>query len=195
VETPIALYFSENNYYVETYTTTPWRHGLEVMVSRADRMVDVRVSQEPAERGRRVYDLRRSARRRMAEGMDMISGPLRRVFFRVRSDATNAVFDRFGFGVRFGPVENAADGPEATALTLLSIPQTFTLYRWLSGMGDRCVICEPPSELVLHSGPWAKTLREVTREELMEDYRLMVEGFLDYLDRARAPYLRSGDER
>lgn len=191
VETPIALYFSENNYYVETYTSTPWRHGIEVMLSRADRMIDARVSTQDADGSRRVYDLRRSARRRMAEGFDMIGGPLRTVFLRVRSDHTNVLYDRFGFGMRFGQFEGGLEGPGRTALTLMRIPQTFTFFRWLTSAGEGIVLVEPPAELVLRSGPWARTLKGVTREELLEDYQAMVAGYLSYLDRARAPYVNA----
>ena len=188
IETPIALYFSENNYYVETYTSTPWRHGIEVILSRADRMTKARVSEKDAERNRKVYDLRRSARRRMAEGLDMISGPQRRIFLRVRADATNLLYDRFGFGFKFSQFEGTLGEPEATGLTLLRIPQTFTFFRWLASVGTGCVISEPPAELVLRSGPWTKALAGVTREELVSDYEQMVEGFLAYLDRARSSY-------
>ena len=188
VETPIALYFSENNYYVETYTPTPWRHGIELTLSRADRMVDARVSDESADRSRKVYDLRRSARRRMAEGFDMVTGPQRLVFFRVRSDATNLLFDRFGFGLRFGQHEGSHGDPGATSLTLLKVPQAYTFFRWLTSAGSGIVMEEPPAELVLRSGPWAKVLRGVSRDQLVEDHRQMVQGFLAYLDRARAPY-------
>ncbi|MBP3894579.1 MAG: WYL domain-containing protein [Atopobiaceae bacterium] len=187
-ETPIALYFSEDNYYVETYTSTPWRHGIEVMLSRADRMSKVRVSEQDAEHSRKVYDLRRSARRRMSECLDMIGGPQRRIFLRVRSDATNVLFDRFGFGLKFSQFEGTLGEPSATGLTLLHIPQAFTFYRWLAATGGGCTITEPPADLVLRSGPWAKTLAGVTREELVHDYEQMVQGFLAYLDRARGPY-------
>ena len=193
VETPIALYFSEDNYYVETYTPTPWRHGIEVMFSRADRMVETRVSSEDADGGRKVYDLRRSARKRMRESFDMISGPVRRVFFRVRSDATNLLYDRFGFGLRFGQFEGIEGGPSRTGITLLTIPETPSFYRWLSMAGGGIVLQEPPSELILRSEPWAKELRGVTREELVGDYEHMLQGFLAYLDRARAPYMQEED--
>ena len=188
VETPIALYFSENNYYVETYASTPWRHGTHHLVSRADRMVGTCVSAQEADRCRAVYDLRRSAKRRMAESFDMVHGPLRRVFLRVRSDATNLLYDRFGFGLRFGQFEHVGEGPDATALTLLSLPQAHTFYRWLSGVGNGIVMVTPPPELVLRSGPWARSLQGVTREELVADHEAMVEGFLAFLDRARSAY-------
>ena len=188
VETPIALYFSENNYYVETYTATPWRHGLEVVISRVDRMADVRVSEQDADAGRQVSELRRSAQRRMSRSFDMISGPVRTVFVRVRADRTNVLFDRFGFGLRFSQHEGVPGEPLSSALTLLTVPQCFTFYRWLTPVSSRVVMCEPPAELVLRSGPWAKALRDVSRDELLEDYQAMVRGFMDYLDRAREPY-------
>ena len=188
VETPIALYFSENNYYVETYTDTPWRHGSKRMVSRVDRMIDVRVSSQVADRSRASYDLRRSARRRMTQSFDMISGTSRRIFLRVRSDATNQLFDRFGFGLRFGQFEGTPGEPSATGLTLVQVPQTFTFFRWLSSAGAGIVMVEPPSELGLRAGPWKRALQDVSREELVEDHAQMVQGFLAYLDRARAPY-------
>jgi hypothetical protein len=68
------------------------------------------------------------------------------------------------------------------------VPQCSTFSRWLAPVSPRIVMCEPPAELVLRSGPWAKALRDVSREELVEDYEEMVQGFLAYLDRARAPY-------
>ena len=188
VETPLALYYSENNYYVETYTTTPWRHGREVMLSRADRMLDARVSNQLAHRGRAVYDLRRSARRRMDQAFDMVEGPARRIFLRVRSDATNLLFDRFGFGLRFGCFEGVEGDPHATGLTLVHVPQTFTFFRWLASTQGGVVMTVPPSELVLGSGPWTRSLKGVSRDELLQDYHAIVQGFLAYLDQARASY-------
>ena len=194
VETPIALYFSEDNYYVETYTATPWRHGIEVMLSRADRMLDTRVSSEDADHSRVVYDLRRSARRRMGSCFDMVSGPMRHIFLRVRSDANNLLFDRFGFGVKFAQFEGTIGSPFATGLTMLLVPQAHTFFRWLSAAGTGIVLVEPPAELMLRSGPWTKALRDISREELLEDYHAMVEGFLAYLDRARAPYATAAEQ-
>lgn len=188
IETPIALYFSENNYYVETYTSTPWRHGIKVILSRVDRMTQVGVSSQRADRSRTVYDLRRSARKRLTASFDMISGPLRWTFVRVRSDATNVLYDRFGFGFRFGQFEGVIGTPEATGLTLLRVPQAFTFYRWLSAVGQGIIMVEPPDDMTLRTGPWARALSDVSRSQLDEDHRALVEGFLAYLDRARAPY-------
>ena len=189
VETPIALYYSEGNYYVETYASKPWRHGISLMRSRADRMANVRISDEPADTSRAVYDAQRSAARRMREGFDMIEGTVRKVFLRVQSNMTNVLYDRFGFGLRFGQFEGIPGDPTSSGLVFLQAPQAFTFYRWLSSAGSGIVIAEPPSELGLATGPWAKAVANVSRDELVADYRAMVEGFLAYLDRARAPYL------
>jgi len=189
-ETPIALYYSEGNYYVETYSSDPWRHGIEFMMSRADRMVGARVSTEPAEKCRAIYNARRSVRKRMEQEFDMVGGPQRTIFLRVRADRTNVFFDRFGFNTKLAQFEGTMGDPEATGLTMVTVAQSFTFYRWLSASGDGIVVSEPPSEIGLRSGPWARRLKGISREELMEDYRNMVEGFLTYLDAARAPYTK-----
>lgn len=188
-ETPVALYYSEGNYYVETYSANPWRHGIELLVSRADRMVGTCVSEELADKNRTVSNARRSARKRMESEFEMVGGPLRNVFLRVRADATNGFFDRFGYGAKFGQFEGTLGEPDATGLTLVRVAQAFTFYRWLSSLGDGMVIVEPPAEIGLRSGPWANKLKGVSRDELMEDYVSMREGFLAYLDSARAPYV------
>ena len=190
VETPTALYFSEGNYYVETYGTKPWRHGINLLRSRADRMANVRVSDEAADSSRAVYDAQRSAARRMREGFDMIDGTVRRVFLRVRSNMTNVLYDRFGFGLRFGQFEGVVGDPEATGLTYQLVPQAFTFFRWLSSAEDGIVISEPPSELGLATGPWAKAVAGIPREELLADYHAMVDAYLAFLERARSPYLQ-----
>lgn len=187
-ETPVALYYSGGNYYAETYTSTPWRHGIELMRSRIDRMTNTRVSEVPAERNRTVANARRSARKRMEREFGMVDGRPRWVFLRVRADMTNVVFDCFGFRIKFSQFEGEMGQPDATGLTLVSIAQAFTFYRWLSSAGPGIVISEPPMDIVLRSGPWARSLKNVTHEELVEDYHSTLEGFLAFLDRAREPY-------
>ena len=188
VETPIALIFSDGNYYLESYASKPWRHGISLMRSRVDRMTDVRVTDEPAERSTEVRSARRAVARRITEGFEMVDGPSRIVFLRVRADATNVMFDRFGFGIKFGPLEGPMGDVSTTALTCVRIGQSFTFYRWLSAAGATIVIAEPPSELGLSTGPWKRMLKGVSRAELLDDYHAMVEGYLAFLDRARAPY-------
>ena len=80
--------------------------------------------------------------------------------------------------------------PEATGLTYQLVPQAFTFFRWLSSAGDGIVISEPPSELGLATGPWAKAVAGIPREELLADYHAMVDAYLAFLERARSPYLQ-----
>lgn len=188
IETPIALIFSDGNYYLESYTSTPWRHGISLMRSRVDRMINVRVTDEPAERSAEVRAAKRAVSKRITEGFEMVDGPSRIIFLRVRADATNVMFDRFGFGIKFGQLEGPMGEVSTTALTCVRIGQSFTFYRWLSASGNGIVIAEPPSELGLSTGPWKRMLKDVTRGDLLEDYHAMVEGYLAYLDRAQAPY-------
>ena len=188
-ETPIALYYMDGNYYVETYSPTPWRHSTSLMLSRADRMLGTRVSDKPADGGRTVYDARRSARRRVQEGFDMVPGALRTVFLRVRSDMTNVVFDRFGFGLKFGQFTGHVGDTTTFGTTVVRVPQVMTFYRWLSAAGDRIVLEEPPNELELRTGPWSKAVRGMSREELLRDYEEMVAAYLAFLDKARSPYV------
>lgn len=124
----------------------------------------------------------------MEREFDMVEGPQLQLFLRVRGEKTNVLFDRFGFQQKFAQFEGVPGEPGTSGLTLVGVAHAFTFYRWLSAAGDGIVICEPPSELGLRTGPWARRLKNMSRERLVEDYRRAVEGFLDYLDRARAPY-------
>lgn len=187
-ETPIALIFSDNNYYLESYAKVPWRHGLHLMRSRVDRMTEVRVSSEPADENDEATAAKASIARRVAEGYEMIEGPSRVVFLRVKAAMTNTMYDMFGYGLRYSQVIGPMGDAETTALTCVRIAQTFTFFRWLTAAGDGIVLAEPPAELTLHTGPWRHMLADITREQLLDDYHAMVEGYLAFLDRARMAY-------
>lgn len=188
-ETPIALYFVGGGYSVETYAAVPWRHGIHRMMSRVDRMIDVRVSSERADRCREVYDARRSARRRVAEDNIAMPGTVRWVFLRVRGDMTNVFYDQFGFVSKFSEFNGTVGGPERTGITLVRAPQSLTFFRWLSSAGEGIVMVRPPEELALRSGVWKRQLEGVARDDLVHDYEEMVAAYLAFIDRARAPYL------
>jgi hypothetical protein len=187
-ETPIALYYSEGNYYVETYTTTPWRHGLNLIVCRADRMVDTRVSARLADAGEEVDRIRASTRERLSNSIDMISGERRLIFLRVRASATNLFFDRFGYAHEFFCIEGTIGDPGSSALTSLEIPPTITFFRWLASVSPLIQITEPPPALSLATEPLAHITGPVERRKLVEDYVTVRDAFLAYLDRARSPY-------
>ncbi len=189
VETPLALLFSESNYYVETWASDPWRHGSKLLRSRVDRMINARVSDEPADDTPEVRELRRTTRRRMVEGFEMVNGTSRHVFLRVRADMSNVIFDRFGFAIKFSQFEGEPGSPTSTALTMVRVAESFTFFRWLSAAGSRIVMVEPPSSLILSTSPWKRELTHVNRAQLTDDYRSMTEGYLAYLESAESPYL------
>ena len=185
VETPIGLVFSENNYYLESYSAIPWRHGQNVMHSRVDRMYNVRVSEQKADRGQAVAAARKSLKARISKSIEMIDGVFRTIFLRVRADYTNVVFDKFGFGLRFGQFSGPIGEVDTTAVTCVNIAESFTFFRWLASAGDGIVLIAPQDELWVQSGPWPKRVKEAPLEELRADYEAMREGYLRFLDRAR----------
>ena len=188
VETPIGLVFSDNNYYLESYSEVPWRHGIRVMHSRVDRMYNVRVSREPADEGGEVEQARRTLRERMSQTVEMVDGPLRVVFLRVRADCTNVMFDKFGFGLKFGQYSGAVGTPQATAITCVEVGESFTFFRWLASAGDGIVLVRPENELELRSGPWPEHVKAIPLARLTADYEAVLSGYLAFLGRARSAY-------
>ena len=190
-ETVVALYYMGDAYYVETYSSKPWRHGMRIVKSRADRMVDVRVSGVPEEKNEEVFLARKYARGRIKEGHDMFDGKMRTVFLRVRSDMTNVFFDRFGQGAKFFLPVGVDGDPSSTRLTVMAVPETLTFFRWLSAEGAGIVMEPPPAEfdLSIMRSKVGKCLAGKSREDLEEDYEVMLKRYLSYLDAARAPYL------
>lgn len=185
VETPIGLVFSDNNYYLESYSEIPWRHGAQVMRSRVDRMYNVRVSNEPADRNAQVVAAKRSLKKRVATSTEMVGGPLRTIFLRVRADYTNIMFDQFGFKLKFGQFSGPAGDANTTAVTCVRVAESFTFFRWLSSAGGGIVLVRPESEIWLQTGPWPKRAKQTPLETLQADYESMRAEYLAYLDRAR----------
>ncbi len=188
VETPIALLFSENNYYVETYADDAWRHGAHVMNSRVDRMYNVRVSEQAATNNAEVRQAAKSVRQRKRESFDMVDGPKRVVFLRVRADHTNVMLDKFGYGLKYGQFSGQVGDVDTTAVTCVRVGESFTFFRWLSAAGDGIVLERPKSEMWVSAGPWKRTVGSATISQLRADYNAMRKGYLAFLDRARAAY-------
>lgn len=190
-ETVVALYYMGDTYYVETYSSKPWRHGMTIVKSRADRMIDVSVSDVPEERTEEVRLARRYARGRIKEGHGMFDGKMRTIFLRVRSDMTNVFFDRFGQGAKFFMPVGPLGDPSSTRLTVVAVPETFAFFRWLSSAGTGIVMEQPPEkiELSMIRDRVGKRLEGKSREDLLADYEIMLKGYLRYLDDARAPYV------
>ena len=185
VETPIALYYSNGNYYLESYSERPWRHGERIMRSRLDRMRKIAVSAEKADLCQKVKSARRTATKRMKREFEMLGGEPRTVFLRVGAEKTNEMFDRFGFGLKFASFEGERGDKTATALTCLTVAQSPTFFRWLSGMQGDVRLQAPPAEIELAGDPWAGLCVGRNRDELVADYEAMRSGYLAYLERAR----------
>ena len=186
VETPIALYYSNGNYYLESYSETPWRRDQQITRSRLDRMRGIRVSRHEADLCKKVKSARRTATKRMKREFEMLGGEPRTVFLRVGAEKTNEMFDRFGFGLKFANFEGMPRNKDSTALTCLTIAQSATFFRWLAGMQGDVRLQSPPAQIELVSEPWASLCAGRSRDELVADYEAMRAGYLDYLDCARS---------
>ena len=186
VETPIGLVYSENNYYLETYADTPWRHGTNLMYSRVDRMYDVRVSDVAATNNKDVRHARKSLNVRKSETFEMVDGPTRTIFLRVRADHTNVMFDKFGFGLKFAHFDGPVGNVDTTAITCVRLAEAFTFYRWLTAAGSGIMLVRPKSEMWVRSGPWGKTVGSKTHKELLTDYAAVRKGYLGFLEHARS---------
>lgn len=184
VETPTALYFSEGNYYLESYSATPWRHGHRIMRSRVDRMRAVRVSDERADLCEEVREARRSAASRMKREVQMFGGKARTIFLRVGAEATNEVFDLFGFGLEFANFIGAPTDKDTTGDTCVTVAQSPTFFRWLSGTNGKVRIVTPPDALTVRAQPWARLTGGKSYAELVEDYEAMANAYRAFLEKA-----------
>ena len=184
VETPVALYFSDGNYYLESFSETPWRHGQQITRSRLDRMRRIRVSKEKASSSKKVAAARRTATKRMKREFEMLGGEPRTVFLRVGSEKTNEMFDRFGFGLKFASFKSEPGDRFPTALTCLTVAQSATFFRWLAGMQGDVRLELPPVEVELATEPWASLCRGKTRDMLLGDYEAMRDAYKEFLRRA-----------
>jgi len=189
VETPVALIYADGKYYMESYSSSPWRGHPKLIASRTDRMFDVRVSEERAEHNVDTREARNSVRKRLRESFEMVGGTSRILFLRVAANMTNVMFDTFGYDLRFAHFSGEADDVETTAVTCVKVADSFTFYRWLSSAGDRIVIEKPLNDMWVRVGAWDKIVGDTPIAQLQEDYKATVEAYLAYLDRARAPYM------
>jgi len=183
IETPTALYFSEGNYYLESYSATPWRHNQCIMRSRVDRMRAVRVSNERADLCEEVNEARRSAASRMKREVQMFGGTPRTIFLRVGAEATNEVFDLFGFGLEFANFSGVPRDKDTTGDTCVTVAQSPTFFRWLTGTGGKVRIVAPPDALTVRAKPWAHLTGGKSHAELVEDFAAMTDAYRAFLDR------------
>ena len=199
-ETPLAVAYVGGNYYVETYSSSPWRDYNRVQRLRVDRMVGTKVSNTPEERGEDVRRARADAKARLKrKNTDTKEG--RYLFLRVRSDKSNAMFDLFGFSLQFAQFEGPDGDPSSTALTMVHIIEPFMFYRWLTAAGDGIVIVRPPLPAMLQGSPWQDLVQALLNSQevqgswqklmdrLERDCSQSVQEYLAYLNNARNPYV------
>lgn len=183
-ETPVALVYSFGNYYLETWAEEPGGRGSK-MNRRLDRVRRPEVSSRLARRTREVRELRRTVGERTEQVLDMWGdGVPRALFLEVRREVARYVFDRFGASTRFHHV--SPDG--STGYTCVVVQLSPTFYRWVFGMGGR-VGLRPPG-----NPGWLQPFWEDERvaaksvEELGEDYRAAIGGYVGMLRSAIGEY-------
>ncbi len=185
VETPIALIFSDGNYYLESYADPPWRHGGKVMRSRIDRMTLLRVSDTPAEDCSEVRKLRRTATRRINRDFSMFAGTPRTVFLRVMSRKVNEMIDQFGFGLKYGQFEGEAGVDTSTGIACVQVAESVTFFRWLAGTGGEVALVRPPASATAEKGPWSTKCKGRSLKDLEDDYDAMAKAYRVFLENAK----------
>lgn len=189
-ETPIALIFSNGNYYLETWPEYPNAELPRKHFSRRlDRLRNPRILDMPAETNEEIEALKRSVPRRIAQTFDMLGdGVERHLFLKVSALESNNVIARFGHACRFENVSVGKDGIEYGYL-LVSVQLSPTFYRWLCGFGSRIQITRPLDELWSRGGSWSKhPASKRPFAGLIEDYEVAVAGYTAHLKEALSPY-------
>lgn len=189
-ETPIALIFSNGNYYLETWPESPNEHLPRKHFSRRlDRIRNPRILDAPAEENEDIDALRLSVPKRIGQTFDMFGdGVKRNLFLKVNALASNNVLARFGHACKFEHVSKSEDSLEDGYL-LVSVQLSPTFYRWLCGFGSQIQIVRPVNELWATSGSWAKhPASKRPFESLLEDYDAAINGYVTHLREALSPY-------
>lgn len=152
VATPVNLTYSDGSYYLVAYSAADG----EIRNYRVDRMGQIAVTGEPAERNEAIasYDPEEAAR----TAFGMYGGERVVATMRVDADLMNVVVDRFGRDVDAVP----SDDGEAATITV-PVRVSPVLYGWLATLGDGAEILGPKS---LRDG-YAEWLKGILR-----NYRL-----------------------
>ncbi|MBQ9058229.1 MAG: WYL domain-containing protein [Atopobiaceae bacterium] len=189
VETPVALIYSGKFYYLESYSNPPWRHGRTVLRSRIDRMMNVEISDEKADNCDEVKQARKTAVKRIETSFDMIDGKTHTILLRATASSTNALFDSFG-KLTYIDYTQAEEDSDRAALTCVNITASFAFYKWLAGFDGKVLLEEPKAlSFAQYQQAWKNILRDKGIVNLQSDYREVREGYLEFLNNARAPYL------
>ncbi len=189
-ETPIALIFSNGNYYLETWPESPNEDLPRKHFSRRlDRIRNPRVLDADAERNKKIDALKRSVPRRISQTFDMYGdGTERCLFLKVDALASNNVLARFGYACKFENIATDDAGNEYGYL-LVAVQLSPTFYRWLCGFGSMVQVARPVNELWVRSGSWAKNpASKRSFESLVADFEAATQGYVRHLKEALSPY-------
>jgi len=128
---PVGLTYIEEYYYLITYHV---RHN-DFVHYRVDRMTNIEVMDEPADRvpPKTSFDMAEYCRRKFS----MFGGEDTRVQLEFDKSLMNPIIDRFGKDVR---VEKAG---EQTARVYVSIAISSVFFGWLAQFGDEIKIVSP----------------------------------------------------
>lgn len=143
IETPIALVYSFNNYYLETWGTDDTGESRRLN-RRLDKIRKPKVTNIPAAICPEILELKKSVGERTSQVFDMWGdGIPRTLFLEVDAFAAKYVYDRFGTNVKFEHVSTEQTVGYACIVVQLSP----TFFRWLFGMRGRMRLYRPPSTL------------------------------------------------
>ena len=189
-ETPIALIFSNGNYYLETWPEVIDENAERKHFDRRlDRMRNVRISNEEAVINDYIESLKTSVPRRTRQMFDMFATEkLCELFLEVDSYASNIVFAKFGHDCKFENITTNKEGRQIGYLRI-GVYLSPTFYRWLCGMGAKVQIAEPKGDLWEQAGSWSKLpTSAMSHSELVADYHHAVNGYTKYLKEILAMY-------
>ena len=195
-ETPISIVFSNDNYYLETWsdrsdeTGEPWR-------CRLDRMEDVTVSDELAEFNHAIKQAKERSRvaERTLMSVDMLgTGEPCHLFLRVNElTAANIILNKFGYDcILSEPRVPREEGDQAdtgaSGVAFITVQLSATFYRLLCGLGDMVQIIKP-KYIWSDQSKWTKRkAQNIPHDQLMREYERAVEGYTAHLRQSLSMY-------
>lgn len=133
VATPVRLVYSDGSYYLVTYND----EHRDFTTYRVDRMVGLRVSQEPASRNEKIATFDAGLYEKRAFGM--YGGRPVAVTLSVDEQAMDGVVDRFGEGVE------SYDQGDGTARVHVTVMESPVFFAWVAQFAGAVRIVSPGS--------------------------------------------------
>ena len=195
-ETPIALVFSNDNYYVEVWDESCEITG-EPLRRRLDRMEDVSISNKKAQFNHAIKEAKKrsAVEERTRMSVDMLgSGAPCHLFLRVNEAvAANIILNKFGYDCILAEKRVPRDGDDtsgigASGVAFITVQPSPTFYRLLCGLGDKVQIVRPKF-IWSDQSKWTKRKRpDIPYEQLMAEYERAVTGYTEHLRRSLEQY-------